>query len=92
MTDPVVKTIAHAKELSLKKWHKSRKLLEALLEHTSQPCGFCHYSGGCIECEVLNKCHELTIQVNVFLEGSLNYIEQDLIPYLEKFQLNGGSQ
>ncbi len=95
--DPVVKTIAHAKVLSLKKWHKSRRLLEALLKHTSASCGFCFYTYnlhnyGCLECPVKEKCQELDEQVSIFLDGSLNYIEQDLIPYIEKFQLNGGSQ
>lgn len=87
--DPIVKTIKHAKSLSLKKWHKARKDLEALLKHTSQPCGFCYYSAGCFECEVRKKCQELDDQVNIFLDGALTYIEQDLIPYIEAFELNG---
>ncbi len=95
--DPVVKTLTHAKALSLKKWHKARKDLEALLKYISQGCGFCFYndnlhSYGCLECLVKEKCQELDNQVNRFLEGSLNYIEQDLIPYIEAFQLNGESK
>ena len=92
--DPKVKTIAHAKTLSLKKWHKAKKDLEALLKHTSHPCGFCFYNDnrqpyGCLECLVNEKCQELDEQVNLFLEGSLNYIEKDLIPYLESFEVIG---
>jgi len=90
--DPVVKTIKHAKSLSLRKWHKARKLLEAVLKQTSQPCGFCFWAElhtGCEDCPVSNKCYELSLQVNAFLEGSLKYIEEDLIPYIENFELNG---
>lgn len=92
--DPVVKTIEHAKALSLKKWHKARKDLETLLKHTSDSCGFCfyfehksRYSSGCHICEVSDKCHEMDMQVNNFLEGSLVYIEKDLIPFIENFEL-----
>lgn len=94
-TDPVVKSIKHAKALSLKKWHKARKDLEALLRFVSEPCGFCHYYGGCVNieneklCLVTSKCMELNEQVNLFLEGSLNYIEDNLIPWIENFQVNG---
>lgn len=94
MPDPVVKTIGHAKELSLVKWHKARKDLKALLKLTSSPCGFCFYNDssppyGCLECLVKEKCQELDEQVNVLLGGSLIYIEETLIPYIENFELNG---
>lgn len=85
--DPVAKTIKHAKSLSLTKWHQARKDLETLLHFICQPCGFCSYFGGCLECEVWPKCKELEIQVNCFLEGSLTYIEENLIPYIENFEL-----
>jgi len=94
-TDPVVKTIKHAKSLSLKKWHKIRKELVAVLIHASQECGFCFYNRTnsqpyiCLECPVKEKRQELDEQVNIFLSGSLTYIEEDLIPYIENFQLNG---
>ena len=90
--DPGVKTIAHAKEASLKKWHAIRKDLERILKDASQPCGFCNYQddkGRCMDCPVFDKCQEQDVEVHLFLEGSLKYIEEDLIPYLEKFQLNG---
>ncbi len=91
---PDVKTLKHAKSLSLQKWNKARKLLETLLKQTSQACGFCFFNDnrqpyGCQECYVKEKCQELDEQVNIFLSGSLTYIEEDLIPYIEKFQLNG---
>ena len=86
MNDPVVKTIKHAKALSLKKWHKARKDLETLLNYTSQPCGFCFHFGNCIDCEVSEKCFETDEQVNTFLNGVLKYIEEDLIPFIENFE------
>jgi len=92
MNDPVVKTIEHAKSLSLQKWHKTRKLYEALLKQTTEPCGFCYWVAdlhtGCWDCPVYTKCWELSTQVNAFMEASLKYIEEDLIPYIENFELN----
>ena len=86
MNDPVVKTIKHAKSLSLKKWHKVRKDLTALLILTGRPCGFCNYYPLCVECEVKTKCAEMDKQVSRFLDGSLTYIEKDLIPFIENFE------
>lgn len=92
MPDPVVKTIKHAKALSLQKWHKARKHLERILHDVSQPCGFCNYQedkGKCLDCPIDIKCQEQDVQVHLFLEGSLKYIEENLIPYIENFELTG---
>ena len=94
LNDPKVKTLKHAKALSLHKWHKARKDLEALLIFTSKACGFCFYNDqrhnyGCLECLVKEKCQELDEQVSIFLDGSLKYIEEDLIPFIENFEPTG---
>ncbi len=83
----MVSTLKEAKDTSLEKWNKILIDLKNVRHEMNKPCGFCFYKRSkyrdCEDCKVYEKCSEMgdkSIAKLILIE---DYIEGDLIPFIE---------
>ena len=88
--DERITTIEQAKEYSIIKWRSIIDDLGEVLNAGEKSCGFCLHTdqerNGCYGCAVSDKCDQLDVEFFGYLQHGLDYITNDLIPFIENFE------
>ena len=77
--------LERAKRITLKKFIAIKNEAEDLINHAAKAseCGFCQEWEDCGKCPGRTQCRDMEKQFINFVECALNYLQNELIPWLE---------